>query len=159
MTTSVSSSTSDGNVTKNVIKNVTKNVTKNATKSVTAKQTTVVVKRHGIMRLLYTCKHTFNGLKWMCRNEAAFQQEILLFIPLTVFACMANISAPQSAILVLALLFVLFAELVNTAIEVVVDRIGLEFDTLSGLAKDIASAFVFLSMLMAAIVWWVILWA
>jgi|TARA_R110002126_G_scaffold7189_13_gene35677 diacylglycerol kinase (ATP) len=117
----------------------------------------IVVKRTGIMRLLYTCKNTFNGLKWMCRNEAAFQQELLLFIPLTIFACMANISAPQSAILVLALLFVLFAELVNTAIEVVVDRIGLEFHTLSGLAKDIASAFVFISMLMAVIVWWVIL--
>lgn len=147
MTISVSSSTSDDNVTKS------------ATKNATAKQPKIVVKRHGIMRLLYTCKHTFNGLKWMCRNEAAFQQELMLFIPLTVFACMANISAPQSAMLVLALLFVLFAELVNTAVEVVVDRIGLEFNELSGLAKDIASAFVFLSMLMAAIVWWVVLWA
>ncbi|MGI2178017.1 diacylglycerol kinase [Shewanella frigidimarina] len=147
MTISVSSSTSDDNVTKNTAKNAT------------AKQPKIVVKRHGIMRLLYTCKHTFNGLKWMCRNEAAFQQELMLFIPLTVFACMANISAPQSAMLVLALLFVLFAELVNTAVEVVVDRIGLEFHELSGLAKDIASAFVFLSMLMAAIVWWVVLWA
>ncbi|QDE29682.1 diacylglycerol kinase [Shewanella polaris] len=130
-----------------------------ATHNATTKQPKIVVKRHGVMRLLYTCKHSFNGLKWMCSNEAAFQQELLLFIPLTVFACMANISAPQSALLVLALLFVLFAELVNTAIEVVVDRIGLEFHTMSGLAKDIASAFVFVSMLMAAIVWWVILWA
>ncbi|MGI2109896.1 diacylglycerol kinase [Shewanella frigidimarina] len=147
MTISVSSSTSDDNVTKNTAKNAT------------TKQPKIVVKRYGIMRLLYTCKHTFNGLKWMCRNEAAFQQELMLFIPLTVFACMANISAPQSAMLVLALLFVLFAELVNTAVEAVVDRIGLEFHELSGLAKDIASAFVFLSMLMAAIVWWVVLWA
>ena len=147
MTISVSSSTSDDNVTKNTAKNAT------------AKQPKIVVKRHGIMRLLYTCKHTFNGLKWMCRHEAAFQQELMLFIPLTVFACMANINAAQSAMLVLALLFVLFAELVNTAVEVVVDRIGLEFHELSGLAKDIASAFVFLSMLMAAIVWWVVLWA
>ena len=82
----------------------------------------------------------------------------MLFVPLTVFACVANITAVQSAILVIALLFVLFAELVNTAIEVVVDRIGLEFNTLSGLAKDISSAFVFISMLMAAIVWWAVLW-
>ncbi|MBB1439242.1 diacylglycerol kinase [Shewanella sp. SG41-4] len=147
MTISASSSTSDANAPQNT------------TKSATAKQPKIVVKRHGIMRLLYTCKHTFAGLKWMCRNEAAFQQELLLFIPLTVFACMANISAAQSAMLVLALLFVLFAELVNTAIEVVVDRIGVEFHELSGLAKDIASAFVFISMLMAAMVWWVILWA
>jgi diacylglycerol kinase (ATP) len=124
-----------------------------------AKMEKAVVKRHGIMRLLYTCKHSFNGLKWMCNNEAAFKQELMLFLPLTIFACLADISAAQSAILVVALLFVLFAELVNTAIEVVIDRIGLEFDTLSGLAKDIASACVFLSMIMAAIVWWGILWA
>lgn len=127
-------------------------------KNVNTKPPKIVVKRQGLMRLLFTCKHTFNGLKWMCRNEAAFQQELMLFVPLTVFACVANITAVQSAILVIALLFVLFAELVNTAIEVVVDRIGLEFNMLSGLAKDISSAFVFISMLMAAIVWWVILW-
>ncbi|MCT8988501.1 diacylglycerol kinase [Shewanella phaeophyticola] len=125
---------------------------------VNTEQPKIVVKRQGLMRLLYTCKHTFNGLKWMCRNEAAFQQELMLFVPLTVLACVVNISAAQSAILVLALLFVLFAELVNTAIEVVVDRIGLEFNTLSGLAKDISSAFVFISMLMAVIVWWAVLW-
>ncbi|MCL1112188.1 diacylglycerol kinase [Shewanella basaltis] len=127
-------------------------------KNVNTKPPKIVVKRQGLMRLLFTCKHTFNGLKWMCRNEAAFQQELMLFVPLTVFACVANITAVQSAILVIALLFVLFAELVNTAIEVVVDRIGLEFNTLSGLAKDISSAFVFISMLMAAIVWWAVLW-
>jgi diacylglycerol kinase (ATP) len=129
-----------------------------ANKAQSTESPKIVVKRQGLMRLLYTCKHTFNGLKWMCRNEAAFQQELMLFVPLTVFACVANITAVQSAILVIALLFVLFAELVNTAIEVVVDRIGLEFNPLSGLAKDISSAFVFISMLMAAIVWWVILW-
>ncbi|WP_372943565.1 diacylglycerol kinase [Shewanella sp.] len=127
-------------------------------KNVNTKPPKIVVKRQGLMRLLFTCKHTFNGLKWMCRNEAAFQQELMLFVPLTLFACVANITAVQSAMLVIALLFVLFAELVNTAIEVVVDRIGLEFNTLSGLAKDISSAFVFVSMLMAAIVWWAVLW-
>ena len=129
-----------------------------ANKAQSTESPKIVVKRKGLMRLLYTCKHTFNGLKWMCRNEAAFQQELMLFVPLTVFACMANITAVQTTMLVLALLFVLFAELVNTAIEVVVDRIGLEFHTLSGLAKDISSAFVFVSMLMAAIIWWAVLW-
>ena len=129
-----------------------------ANKAQSTESPKIVVKRKGLMRLLYTCKHTFNGLKWMCRNEAAFQQELMLFVPLTVFACVANITAVQSAMLVIALLFVLFAELVNTAIEVVVDRIGLEFNTLSGLAKDISSAFVFVSMLIAVIVWWAILW-
>jgi diacylglycerol kinase (ATP) len=114
---------------------------------------TIVIKRTGIMRLIYTCKHSFNGLKWMCKNEAAFQQELLLFIPLTIYAVLANVSTLQSCMLIIALLFVLFAELVNTAVEVTIDRIGLEFNSMSGLAKDISSAFVFVSMLIAALVW------
>ena len=116
-----------------------------------------VIKRTGIMRLIFTCQHSFNGLKWMCKNEAAFQQELLLFLPLTLYAIFANISLLQSSILIIALLFVLFAELVNTAIEVVVDRIGIEYNELSGLAKDISSAFVFLSMVIACITWTAVL--
>lgn len=112
-----------------------------------------VVKRIGIMRLIYTCKHSFNGLKWMCKNETAFQQELLLFLPLSLYAFFADISIIQTSLLMIALLFVLFAELVNTAIEVVVDRIGLEYHELSGLAKDISSAFVFISMIIACITW------
>tara|TARA_R110001583_G_scaffold69129_1_gene196157 strand:+ start:9307 stop:9705 length:399 start_codon:yes stop_codon:yes gene_type:complete len=112
-----------------------------------------VIKRTGIMRLIFTCKHSFNGLKWMCKNEAAFQQELLLFLPLTLYALLADISLIQSSMLIIALLFVLFAELVNTAIEVVVDRIGLEYHSLSGLAKDISSAFVLISMVIASITW------
>ncbi|WP_413701250.1 diacylglycerol kinase [Psychromonas sp. KJ10-10] len=125
----------------------------------TVENTKEVVKRTGIMRLIFTCQHSFNGLKWMCKNEAAFQQELILFIPLTLYALLANISSLQSALLITALLFVLFAELVNTAIEVVVDRIGLEYNELSGLAKDISSAFVFISMLIACITWIVVLTA
>jgi diacylglycerol kinase (ATP) len=112
-----------------------------------------VIKRTGIMRIIFTCKNSFNGLRWMCKNEAAFQQELILFIPLTLYALLANFTALQSSLLIIALLFVLFAELVNTAIEVVVDRIGLEYNELSGLAKDISSAFVFISMVIACITW------
>ncbi|NRD75110.1 diacylglycerol kinase [Shewanella sp. VB17] len=113
----------------------------------------IVIKRKGIMRLIYTCKHSFNGLKWMCKNEAAFQQELLLFFPLTLYAFLADVTRLQSCILIISLLFVLFAELVNTAIEVVVDRIGREFHPLSGLAKDISSAFVLVSLVIACLVW------
>lgn len=55
------------------------------------------------------------------------------------------------------MVFVLFAEMVNTAIEAVVDRIGLEYHELSGVAKNIGSAIVTLSLLMSAIVWIVVL--
>ncbi|MBB1294504.1 MULTISPECIES: diacylglycerol kinase [unclassified Pseudoalteromonas] len=118
-----------------------------------------VIKRQGLLRLLFTLRHTFNGLKWMTRFEAAFQQELALFLLLGVFAWLANIPTSDKLILIASLLFVLFAELVNTAIEVVVDRIGTEHHELSGLAKDIASASVFIAMMISTLVWWAILWA
>ncbi|MBB1506769.1 diacylglycerol kinase [Pseudoalteromonas sp. SG41-1] len=118
-----------------------------------------VLKRQGLLRLLFTLRHTFNGLKWMTRFEAAFQQELVLFLLLGVFAWLANIPTSDKLILIASLLFVLFAELVNTAIEVVVDRIGTEHHELSGLAKDIASASVFIAMMISTLVWWAILWA
>ncbi|MGV3000604.1 diacylglycerol kinase [Vibrio sp. E150_018] len=110
------------------------------------------------MRIIFTLKHSFNGLKWMIKNEAAFQQELVLFIPLTVLACYLDVSAVQSVCLILSMMFVLFAEMVNTAIEAVVDRVGLEYHTLSGVAKNVGSAVVTLSMIMSAMVWGVIVY-
>jgi len=118
-----------------------------------------VIKRQGLMRLIFTLSHTFNGLKWMSRFEAAFQQELILFSLLGVFACLQEITLSSKLILIASLLFVLFAELVNTAVEVVVDRIGSEYNELSGLAKDIASASVFIAMLITVLLWWSVLWA
>ncbi|GAA80633.1 MULTISPECIES: diacylglycerol kinase [Pseudoalteromonas] len=118
-----------------------------------------VIKRQGLMRLIFTLSHSFNGLKWMSRFEAAFQQELALFSLLGVFVWLQEIALRDKLLLVASLLFVLFAELVNTAVEVVVDRIGSEYHELSGLAKDIASASVFIAMLIAALIWWAVLWA
>ncbi|MBH0035336.1 diacylglycerol kinase [Pseudoalteromonas sp. NZS71_1] len=118
-----------------------------------------VIKRQGLMRLIFTLSHSFNGLKWMSRFEAAFQQELALFSLLGVFVWLQEIALRDKLLLIASLLFVLFAELVNTAVEVVVDRIGSEYHELSGLAKDIASASVFIAMLIAALIWWAVLWA
>ncbi|MBH0070748.1 diacylglycerol kinase [Pseudoalteromonas sp. NZS127] len=118
-----------------------------------------VIKRQGLMRLIFTLSHSFNGLKWMSRFEAAFQQELALFSLLGVFVYLQEIALSDKLLLIASLLFVLFAELVNTAVEVVVDRIGSEHHELSGLAKDIASASVFIAMLIAALIWWAVLWA
>lgn len=118
-----------------------------------------VIKRQGLMRLIFTLSHSFNGLKWISRFEAAFQQELALFSLLGVFVWLQEIALSDKLLLIASLLFVLFAELVNTAVEVVVDRIGSEYHELSGLAKDIASASVFIAMLIAALIWWAVLWA
>ena len=95
----------------------------------------------------------------MSQFEAAFQQELALFSLLGVFVWLQEIALSDKLLLIASLLFVLFAELVNTAVEVVVDRIGSEYHELSGLAKDIASASVFIAMLIAALIWWAVLWA
>ena len=118
-----------------------------------------VKKRQGLMRLIFTLNHSFNGLKWMSRFEAAFQQELALFSLLGVFVWLQEIALSDKLLLIASLLFVLLAELVNTAVEVVVDRIGSEYHELSGLAKDIASASVFIAMLITALIWWAVLWA
>ena len=118
-----------------------------------------VIKRQGLMRLIFTLNHSFNGLKWMSRFEAAFQQELALFSLLGVFVWLQEIALSDKLLLIASLLFVLFAELLNTAVEVVVDRIGREYHELSGLAKDIASASVFIAMLITALIWWAVLWA
>ncbi|UXI03691.1 diacylglycerol kinase [Photobacterium sp. TY1-4] len=121
-------------------------------------QQEILVKRTGIRRVLYTFVHSYNGFKWLCTHETAFQQELLLFLPLTVFAFWLDLPALHTLLLLLSMLFVLFAEMVNTAIEAVVDRISLEYHPLSGIAKNIGSALVMFSFIGLCLVWGVVLW-
>jgi len=114
-------------------------------------------KKQGLSRVLSACKNTYRGLVWMTRNEAAFKQELTISLILTFVSFMLDVTVIEQAILIIALLFVLFTETINTAIEAVVDRIGYEHHQLSGLAKDLASAAVFISMIIAIIIWGVIL--
>ena len=114
-------------------------------------------KKKGFSRLVAAFANTCKGLVWMTKNEAAFKQELILSFMLIVLSCYLDVSFKEQAILIISLLFVLFTETLNTAIEAVVDRIGFEYHELSGLAKDLASAAVFISMVIAVIVWVAIL--
>ncbi|TMX42436.1 diacylglycerol kinase [Vibrio sp. Hep-1b-8] len=118
----------------------------------------LVIRRTGILRIIYTLVHSYNGFKWLCKNEAAFQQELALFIPLTVFAFWLDLPATHTLLVILSMVFVLFAEMVNTAIEAMVDRISLDYHLLSGVAKNIGSALVLLSMISSLTVWGTVLW-
>ncbi|MGY5540599.1 diacylglycerol kinase [Vibrio brasiliensis] len=118
----------------------------------------LVIRRTGILRIIYTLVHSYNGFKWLCKNEAAFQQELALFIPLTVFAFWLDLPATHTLLVILSMVFVLFAEMVNTAIEAIVDRISLDYHLLSGVAKNIGSALVLLSMIASLTVWGTVLW-
>jgi len=94
-----------------------------------------------------------SGIKTAWKNELAFRVEaivIIIFIPLGIWM---GKSASDKALLIASCLLILIIELLNSAIEAVVDRIGTEHHELSGRAKDMGSAAAFFAMLTAGIVW------
>ena len=97
------------------------------------------------------------GLKAAWIHEAAFRQELMLAIIMLPIAVIADITTIEKLLLIFTLFIVLIVELLNSAIEAVVDRIGDEIHTLSGQAKDIASAAVFMSLALCGITWTVVL--
>ena len=94
---------------------------------------------------------------WLLRNEAAFRQELLLLVLAGGASFLLDITALQRCALVVSLLLILLVEILNSAIEATIDRIGLDQHPLSGLAKDLGSAAVFISLAIAAVVWVAIL--
>lgn len=108
---------------------------------------------HGITRILKATQCSILGFKAAFKHEAAFRQELLLFVVLTPLAWFIAESIMDFVSLIVVMLLVLIVELLNSAIEAVVDRVGLERHELSGRAKDLASAAVTLSLIIAGIVW------
>ncbi len=94
-----------------------------------------------------------SGLRAAWRFEAAFRQECALALVLTPSAFLLAESWAQAALLVAATLAVLVVELLNSAIEAVVDLVAPEAHELAGRAKDLGAAAVFVSLLLAAAVW------
>lgn len=115
-------------------------------------------KNKGLKRLLYATRYSLQGLRALWRHEAAFRQEIMLLLLLTPVIIMVDVMPAERALLVVSLLIILITEILNTAVEVVIDRIGHEDHALSGRAKDMGSAAVMLSLIGAAIVWGIVLW-
>lgn len=112
----------------------------------------------GLIRLIHATRYSFQGLRALWRHEAAFRQEVVLSLLLTPVIIIVDVTPSERALLVVSLLVVLITEMLNSAIEVVVDRIGHEEHVLSGRAKDMGSAAVMLSLIGAAIVWGIVLW-
>ena len=115
-------------------------------------------KNTGVTRVLLAFKNSGKGFKFLIKSEAAFQQELVLAILLAPLSFLISQSLSELILLLLTLALVLVVEILNTAVEAVVDRIGLEHNELSGLAKDLGSAAVLLSLLFAAGVWLAFLW-
>ena len=98
------------------------------------------------------------GLRAAVRQEAAFRQELVLVAILTPLALWFGESGVERALLLGSLFLILIVELLNTAVEAVVDRIGTDHHPLAGQAKDLGSAAVFLSLINGAVVWLCLLW-
>ena len=112
----------------------------------------------GFERLWKACGYSLQGLRAAWRHEAAFRQELTLAILLLPAAWWLARGALEFALLVATLLLVLVVELLNSSIEAIVDRVGMERHELSGRAKDLGSAAVLLSLVLLAVVWGAIAW-
>ena len=115
-----------------------------------------VVRRTGLNRLLFTLVNSGKGLRFLLRKEEAFQLEVLLACVLIPVAILLPVSPVERLLLIGAVFTVLIVEVLNTSIEVLTDRVSLDRHELSGLAKDLGSLAVTLSLLLWAIVWGVI---
>ncbi len=115
-----------------------------------------VVRRTGLRRLLFTLVNSGKGLRFLLWKEEAFQLEALLACVLIPVAILLPVSPVERVLLIGAVFTVLIVEVLNTSIEVLTDRVSLDRHELSGLAKDLGSLAVTLSLLLWAIVWGVI---
>jgi len=112
-----------------------------------------------VRRLFRAAGYSLAGLKAAWRSEAAFRQEVALCVVLVPLGLWLGEDGVARAALVGVLLLVLMVELVNSALESTIDRIGAERHPLSGKAKDIGSAAVFVALVNAAIVWGLVLFS
>jgi diacylglycerol kinase (ATP) len=117
-----------------------------------------VEKPTGFKRLVKATSFSLAGLRAAWRNEAAFRQECLLALVLTPAALWVGTTAVQRSVLIGSVWLVLIVELLNSAVEASVDRVGTDHHKLAGRAKDLGSAGVFMSLLLTAIVWGLIGW-
>lgn len=111
----------------------------------------------GLKRIINAFWFSMQGLKACYQSEVAFRQELWLSIVLIPLAFWLTESAVECMLLIMPIFLVLIVEILNSAIESVVDRIGNEHHVLSGVAKDMGSAAVWLSLVLVLVTWIIIL--
>ena len=107
----------------------------------------------GLYRIFKATGYSLKGLQSAWKNEAAFRQELMLVLVLTPLAFWLGEGLAQQLLLMIVAWLVVIVEILNSGIEAVVDRIGSEHHELSGRAKDLGSAAVFLSLTLTIVVW------
>lgn len=110
-------------------------------------------KHSPVSKVFYACKYSMDGLITAFKSELAFKQELFLFFVLLPLLYYLPISPLFKLLLFAANTLILIAELINTAIEVVVDMVQPDYDLRAKKAKDLGSAAVFLSFIICGSLW------
>ena len=114
--------------------------------------------RKGLARVLAAAGYSRSGLQQAWQHEAAFREELLLLVPLVPAAVWLGLSAVERAILLMSCLVVLVTELLNSAVEAIVDLASPDIHPLAGRAKDMGSAAVLIALLQVLLVWGLVAW-
>ena len=114
--------------------------------------------KQGLTRLINALGYSKDGLAAAWKNEAAFREEVLLAAVAFPLAFYLGQTGIERALLAGSILFILIVEILNSAVEGVVDKASPEKHELAKRAKDMGSAAVLLSLLNAAVIWACVLW-
>jgi len=107
----------------------------------------------GLSRIIKAAGYSWKGIRAAWQHEAAFRQEAIATIIAIVVACWLDVDAVARILMIGSVVLIIIFEILNSAIEAVVDRISSEIHPLAGRAKDMASAAVLLSIILAIFVW------
>jgi diacylglycerol kinase (ATP) len=111
----------------------------------------------GLTRIINAFGYSMLGIRAAFKHEAAFRQELLLAVILIPLAFFITQDVIKLALLITSPILVLVVEILNSAIEAIVDRFGGEHHELSGRAKDMGSAAVLFSLIIVAVIWGLII--
>lgn len=112
----------------------------------------------GFTRIIKAGGYSYKGIRAAWLNEAAFRQEAVVMLVAIILTFFIDVSGLERILLIGSVVLVVILELVNSAIEAVVDRIGPEYHELSGRAKDMGSAAVLIAIILGLFTWGTILW-
>ncbi|WON76628.1 diacylglycerol kinase [Serratia sp. UGAL515B_01] len=112
----------------------------------------------GLKRIVKAVGYSYKGLSAAWHNEASFRQELVVAVLAIILAIWLDVGAVARILLIGSVMLVMIIEILNSAIEAVVDRVGADYHELSGRAKDMGSAAVSLTIILALFVWGSVLW-
>jgi len=109
--------------------------------------------KKGLLRICHAFLYSLSGLRIAFKNETAFRQELFAFVILTIIAIILPVSSTMKILLIVSIISVMIVELLNSAIETIVNKISPEYSDSAKQAKDMSSSAVFLAIVCATIIW------